>query len=187
LGLDTPPAGCDLAFALETKAKRIASQWLGYLPLEASNYLDGITYLRDNAEQASDLLPRVHRIFSLLMRWLLGTHQGAVRAQHLQDYLDEFAFRFQPPQIAQPGQTVLPPRPTVCGNGTRHLSADRRLGSDAARHLTTIPWGYLSQMGNQFAIFFLDRRSRTTDTPWLRNIPALSPGSTHLNVEPQPS
>jgi hypothetical protein len=33
-------------------------------------------------------------VFSLLKIWLQGTHQGAVRAAHLQDYLDEFAFRF---------------------------------------------------------------------------------------------
>jgi transposase-like protein len=68
--------------------------WLGYLPLEANDFRHRITYLKDHAEQASDLLPRVHRVFSLLKRWLLGTHQGAVRAEHLQDYLDEFAFRF---------------------------------------------------------------------------------------------
>ncbi|HKF76945.1 MAG TPA: IS1595 family transposase, partial [Candidatus Dormibacteraeota bacterium] len=31
---------------------------------------------------------------SLLQRWLLGTHQGAVRVHHLDYYLDEFTFRF---------------------------------------------------------------------------------------------
>ena len=31
---------------------------------------------------------------SLLKRWLLGTHQGASRAAHLDYYLDEFTFRF---------------------------------------------------------------------------------------------
>src|ERR1035441_3298910 len=56
----------------------------------------------------------------------------------------------QPAQITQPRQTVLSPRPTGCGNGTNHLSADRRLGSDPARSLTTTPWGYLSQMDNQY-------------------------------------
>ena len=40
--------------------------WLGYLPLEANAYRHRITYLKDHAEQASDLLPRVHRVFSLL-------------------------------------------------------------------------------------------------------------------------
>jgi hypothetical protein len=40
------------------------------------------------------LLPRVHRVASLLKRWLLGTHQGAVEPAHLDYYLDEFTFRF---------------------------------------------------------------------------------------------
>ncbi len=39
-------------------------------------------------------MPRVHRVASLLKRWLLGTHQGAVRPQQLDYYLDEFTFRF---------------------------------------------------------------------------------------------
>lgn len=45
-------------------------------------------------DAASTLLPRVHRVASLLKRWLLGTHQGAVSAEHLDYYLDEFTFRF---------------------------------------------------------------------------------------------
>jgi hypothetical protein len=40
------------------------------------------------------VLPRVHRVASLLKRWLLGTHQGAVGHEYLDYYLDEFAFRF---------------------------------------------------------------------------------------------
>lgn len=43
---------------------------------------------------AEHLLPRVHRVASLLKRWLLGTHQGAIAHEHLDDYLDEFTFRF---------------------------------------------------------------------------------------------
>ena len=38
--------------------------------------------------------PRVHRVISLLKRWLLGTHQGAVGHEYLDYYLDEFTFRF---------------------------------------------------------------------------------------------
>ena len=34
------------------------------------------------------------RIASLLKRWLLGTHQGAVQYEHLDYYLDEYTFRF---------------------------------------------------------------------------------------------
>ena len=39
-------------------------------------------------------MPRVHRVISLLKRWLLGTHQGAVSLEHLDYYRDEFTFRF---------------------------------------------------------------------------------------------
>lgn len=40
------------------------------------------------------VLPRVHRVISLLKRWLLGTHQGAISHAYLDDYLNEFTFRF---------------------------------------------------------------------------------------------
>ena len=39
-------------------------------------------------------LPAVHRVASLLKRWLLGTHQGSVQPNQLQHYLDEYTFRF---------------------------------------------------------------------------------------------
>jgi hypothetical protein len=35
-------------------------------------------------------MPGVHRLASLLKRWLLGTHQGAVQPAQLDYYLDEF-------------------------------------------------------------------------------------------------
>jgi transposase-like protein len=47
-----------------------------------------------NPKKASKLFPRIHRVFSLLDRWLLGTLHGSIRRQHLQRYLDEFVFRF---------------------------------------------------------------------------------------------
>jgi transposase-like protein len=40
-----------------------------------------------------DALQVCHWAISLLKRWLLGTHAGAVGPKHLQAYLDEFAFR----------------------------------------------------------------------------------------------
>jgi transposase-like protein len=59
--------------------------------------LDG--YIHDRQVQrrqteGNHLLPRVHRVVSLLKRWLLGTHQGAIGHEHLGYYLDEFTFRF---------------------------------------------------------------------------------------------
>jgi transposase-like protein len=50
------------------------------------------------------LLPRVHRVVSLLKRWLLGTHQGAVGHDHLDYYLDEFTFRFNRRKSASRGK-----------------------------------------------------------------------------------
>jgi hypothetical protein len=41
----------------------------------------------------ADALQQCHWNVSLLKRWLLGTHGGAVRPKYLQPYLDEYAFR----------------------------------------------------------------------------------------------
>jgi transposase-like protein/Zn ribbon nucleic-acid-binding protein len=41
-----------------------------------------------------DVLQNAHWAVSLLKRWLLGTHAGAVKPKHLQSYLDEFVFRY---------------------------------------------------------------------------------------------
>jgi transposase-like protein/ribosomal protein L40E len=62
-------------------------------------YLGLKDYVHDRRVQrrqleGEHLLPRVHRVVSLLKRWLLGTHQGAIRQEHLDYYLDEFTFRF---------------------------------------------------------------------------------------------
>lgn len=67
-----------------------------YRGLESLGYEHEATALihKKDKKAASRLLPRVHRVASLLKRWLLGTHQGAVSAEHLEYYLDEFTFRF---------------------------------------------------------------------------------------------
>lgn len=66
-----------------------------YDRLENKGYGHEVTVLLgQDAEAATRLLPRVHRVASLLKRWLLGTHQGAVRPDYLDYYLDEFTFRF---------------------------------------------------------------------------------------------
>jgi transposase-like protein len=68
--------------------------WQGYVGLEQKGYQREVTVLRGRRKEASQLMPRVHRVASLLKRWLVGTHQGAVSHQHLPYYLDEFTFRF---------------------------------------------------------------------------------------------
>jgi transposase-like protein len=68
--------------------------WAGYEGLDQKGYQHRVTVVTGQKESPSALLPRVHRIASLLKRWLLGTHQGAVSREHLDYYLDEFTFRF---------------------------------------------------------------------------------------------
>lgn len=68
--------------------------WHGYDRLKANGYRHRVTLLRGDADVAIAQFPRVHRVVSLLKRWLLGTHQGAVTQAHLDYYLDEFTFRF---------------------------------------------------------------------------------------------
>ena len=46
------------------------------------------------SERAQRLLPAVHRVASLLKRWLAGTLHNGHASAHLDYYLDEFTFRF---------------------------------------------------------------------------------------------
>jgi transposase-like protein len=65
--------------------------------LNAYRGLEGYVHDRQvqrRQPEGEHLLPRVHRVVSLLKRWLLGTHQGAIGHAHLDYYLDEFTFRF---------------------------------------------------------------------------------------------
>jgi len=64
-----------------------------------NSYLGLVGYIHDRQVQrrqpeGEHLLPRVHRVISLLKRWMLGTHQGAIGHEYLDYYLDEFTFRF---------------------------------------------------------------------------------------------
>lgn len=68
--------------------------WRGYNDLPNHGYRRAVTVLSTSGDPAHVAMPAVHRVASLLKRWLLGTHQGAVSHQHLDYYLDEFTFRF---------------------------------------------------------------------------------------------
>lgn len=47
-----------------------------------------------SGQQAHEVLPAVHTVFSLVKRWVIGTLQNSVSPQHLQAYFDEWVFRF---------------------------------------------------------------------------------------------
>ena len=86
-----------LPFVRETVtpgSRVITDGWPSYLGLSAAGYDHKRQVIRGGSESADALLPRVHRVASLLKRWLLGTHQGRPERAHLPYYLDEFTFRF---------------------------------------------------------------------------------------------
>lgn len=68
--------------------------WGGYNTLQEHGYTHQKTNLSESSDPAHVVMPGVHRVTSLLKRWLLGTHQGAVTDKHLDYYLDEYTFRF---------------------------------------------------------------------------------------------
>ena len=81
--------------AIEPGSTVVTDGWSGYAGLSSHGYKHEVKVLRGkNKDAAIRILPRVHRAVSLLKRWLLGTHQGAVSTEHLDYYLDEFTFRF---------------------------------------------------------------------------------------------
>jgi transposase-like protein len=68
--------------------------WAGYNGLVRRGYAHQRTVVSASGDPAHVSMPGVHRVASLLKRWILGTHQGSVGAEHLQSYLEEFTFRF---------------------------------------------------------------------------------------------
>jgi transposase-like protein len=68
--------------------------WTGYNGLAAQGYLHERIALSCSSDPAHVAMPGVHRVASLLKRWILGTHQGSIVPAHLQSYLEEFTFRF---------------------------------------------------------------------------------------------
>lgn len=75
----------------------ITDAWQGYRGLDKLGYVHDRRSQRAAKARGDDpgeLLPAVHRVASLIKRWLLGTHQGAVDPAHLPSYMNEFVFRF---------------------------------------------------------------------------------------------
>lgn len=83
-------------------SKIITDGWSSYASICESGYVHIVPKKFEVADE-KNLLPHVHMIVSLLKRWLLGTHQGAVQEMHLQAYLDEYVFRFNRRKSAQRG------------------------------------------------------------------------------------
>lgn len=78
---------------IETGSNLITDGWKGYTGISKKGYhheIEDKTKMLDGEE----ILPNVHRIASLLKRWLLGTHQNYIGKGYLSYYLDEYTFRY---------------------------------------------------------------------------------------------
>jgi transposase-like protein len=69
--------------------------WWPYKAIADHGYVHRATVLRGKDPAAIKVaLPRVHKVASLMKRWMLGMHQGRIDGDKIEPYLEEFAFRF---------------------------------------------------------------------------------------------
>ena len=80
----------------------ITDGWPSYASIGETGY-NHIVPKKFETDNEDNTMPHVHLLSSLLKRWLLGTHQGAVREEHIQAYLDEYVFRFNRRNAAKRG------------------------------------------------------------------------------------
>lgn len=83
---------------IELESTVITDGWTGYSGVSGKGYYHQIQRFEEkgNEEKGNEeqMLPNAHRVASLLKRWLLGTHQNYVSPSRLQNYLEEFVFRY---------------------------------------------------------------------------------------------
>lgn len=118
----------------------ITDGWSGYSGLSRRGYEHdrrNQTTAKARGEDIASLLPGVHRVASLAKRWLLSTHQGAARVEHLPGYLDEFCFRFNRRHSRSRGMVFLRVLELAIGHDPvryRELVAD-----PAPKHIPPVP------------------------------------------------
>ena len=82
-------AGSTIRHPIIRPATVVTDGWSAY-PKACRDWFDHEPHpVAGSGKQAGELLPAVHRVAALCKRWLLGTHQGRVDAEHMQSYLEE--------------------------------------------------------------------------------------------------
>ena len=71
----------------------ITDDWRGYKRINPKIFQHDIE-LQKKKDDDGEMLPNVHRVASLLKRWLVGTHQNFATPEYLDYYLDEYTFRY---------------------------------------------------------------------------------------------
>ena len=85
------PFVCDM---IEPGSTVKTDGWASYNTIEEHGYEHEKIIMSTSEDPAHVSMPGVHRVASLVKRWLLGTHHGSFGPQQLDYYLDEFTFRF---------------------------------------------------------------------------------------------
>ena len=85
------PFVCDM---IEPGSTVKTDGWASYNTIEEHGYEHEKIIMSTSEDPAHVSMPGVHRVASLVKRWILGTHHGSFGPQPLDYYLDEFTFRF---------------------------------------------------------------------------------------------
>src|SRR5262249_51257488 len=121
------PTMTDFATTALERGSTIRTDGLSsYRGLVAAGYRHQVITLKAVEEPAHVAMPAVHRVASLLQRWLLGTHQGRVRVPPLDSSLDEFPFRFNRRGCPASWPALLPTSPAAVA--TRQVTVDQLTG-----------------------------------------------------------
>ena len=95
--IDNDSAECVVPFvqaSVEPGAQVRTDGSAAYRALSELGYDHQRTVMLGSEVPAHVSMAGVHRVASLVKRWVLGTHHGSVQPAHLDAYLDEFVFRF---------------------------------------------------------------------------------------------
>ena len=95
--IDNDSAECVVPFvqaSVELGAQVRTDGSAAYRALSELGYDHQRTVMLGSDVPAHVSMAGVHRVASLVKRWVLGTHHGSVQPAHLDAYLDEFVFRF---------------------------------------------------------------------------------------------
>ena len=105
---------------IESGSVLLTDGWSGYNGIEEKGYKREIQ-IKSGESDEENLLPHIHTIVSLLKRWLLGTHQGAVEEKHLQAYLERVCVPVQPQKISAERASLLQAFGVGNADKDRHL------------------------------------------------------------------
>jgi hypothetical protein len=101
--------------------------WNGYRGLRYYGY-DHRPKVQGDSQRAAEILPWVHRVIGNLKTWLRGTHHGRVDSRYLQQYLDEFTFRYNRRRYREHGFLTL----LILSTQSKPKSMQRELSASSA-------------------------------------------------------